>query len=376
MGRCLFPDCKQNHKFPELFCANIFKIDLQLFADPERTEKPTPRRRRKAREEGQVAVSRELNMAVSFLVGTVVMRFIMQRLIDFSISGSIPFLFLDDFDTLDKISSRVYQMFKDVLLMLIVLFFSLAISSVVVGALQTRFLLSFKPLKADLKRINPIEGFKRMFSTRSLFELAKSIFKMIIVGYVAYTVIRPKFNSFSLYSDIEVGNSMKFVFDIAYEVMLKCSIALLVLAIVDYFYQRWEFEKSIRMTKQELKEEYREVEGSPEVKRRQREIMARLSRGRMLQQVPQADVVITNPTHIAVALKYDPDEMEAPVVLAKGMDEIAQKIIEIARQNNIPIVQNPEVARQLYKMTDIGEQIPAGLYRAVAEILAYVYSLR
>lgn len=315
-------------------------------------------------------------MAVSFLVGTVVMRFIMQRLIDFSTSGSIPFLFLDDFDTLDKISSRVYQMFKDVLLMLIVLFFSLAISSVVVGALQTRFLLSFKPLKADLKRINPIEGFKRMFSTRSLFELAKSIFKMVIVGYVAYTVIRPKFNSFSLYSDMEVSNSMKFVFDIAYEVMLKCSIALLVLAIVDYFYQRWEFERSIRMTKQELKEEYREVEGSPEVKRRQREIMARLSRGRMLQQVPQADVVITNPTHIAVALKYDPDEMEAPVVLAKGMDEIAQKIIEIARQNNIPIVQNPEVARQLYKMTDIGEQIPEGLYRAVAEILAYVYSLR
>ncbi|HEY8541640.1 MAG TPA: flagellar biosynthesis protein FlhB [Pseudothermotoga sp.] len=376
MGRCLFPDCKQNPKFLELFCANIFKIDLQLFADPERTEKPTPRRRRKAREEGQVAVSRELNMAVSFLVGTVVMRFIMQRLIDFSTSGSIPFLFLDDFDTLDKISSRVYQMFKDVLLMLIVLFFSLAISSVVVGALQTRFLLSFKPLKADLKRINPIEGFKRMFSTRSLFELAKSIFKMVIVGYVAYTVIRPKFNSFSLYSDMEVSNSMKFVFDIAYEVMLKCSIALLVLAIVDYFYQRWEFERSIRMTKQELKEEYREVEGSPEVKRRQREIMARLSRGRMLQQVPQADVVITNPTHIAVALKYDPDEMEAPVVLAKGMDEIAQKIIEIARQNNIPIVQNPEVARQLYKMTDIGEQIPEGLYRAVAEILAYVYSLR
>ncbi len=315
-------------------------------------------------------------MAVSFLTGTIVMKFIMQRLIDFSILGSIPFLSLDGFDFLDDISSRTYHIFNNVLLMLAVLFFSIAISGIVIGAMQTRFLLSFKPLKADLKRINPIEGFKRMFSTRSLFELAKSIFKMIIVGYVAYTVIKPKFNSFSLYSDVQLSDSMKFIFNLVYEVMLKCSIALLVLAIIDYFYQRWEFEKSIRMTKQELKEEYREIEGSPEIKRRQREIMARLSRGRMLQQVPQADVVITNPTHIAVALKYDPDEMEAPVVLAKGTDEIAKKIVEIARQNGIPVVQNPEVARQLYKMTDIGEQIPSGLYRAVAEILAYVYSLR
>ncbi|MFN4190119.1 MAG: flagellar biosynthesis protein FlhB [Pseudothermotoga sp.] len=376
MGRGLFSNCKQDRQFSELFCSDVFEIDLQLFADPERTEKPTPRRRRKAREEGQVAVSRELNMAVSFLAATVVMRFVMQRLIDFSLAGSIPFLNLDDFESLDKLSARIYEMFKDSILILIVLFFSIGISAVVVGAMQTRFLLSFKPLKFDLKRINPVEGFKRMFSTRSLFELVKSIFKMIIVGYVAYTVIRPKFNSFGLYSDMEVTDSMRFVFLIVYEVMLKCSIALLVLAIVDYFYQRWEFEKSIRMTKQELKEEYREVEGSPEIKRRQREIMARLSRGRMLQQVPQADVVITNPTHIAIALKYDPEEMDAPVVLAKGVDEIAQKIVEIAKQNSIPIVQNPEVARQLYKMTDVGEQIPEGLYRAVAEILAHVYSLR
>jgi len=145
---------------------------------------------------------------------------------------------------------------------------------------------------------------------------------------------------------------------------------------VDYFYQRWEFEKSIRMTKQEIKEEYREIEGSPEVRRRQREIMARLARGRMLQQVPEADVVITNPSHIAVAIEYKSEEMEAPVVLAKGADEIAQKIIQIAKENNIPVVRNPQVARELYKTTDIGEQIPPNMYRAVAEILAYVYSLR
>ncbi len=315
-------------------------------------------------------------MAVAFLVATVVMRFVLQRLIDLSIAASTTFLGLDDFDDLEKISSRVLYAFRDPLLVLVVLFFSIAISAIVIGAIQTRFLFSFKPLKFDLKRINPVEGFKRMFSLRSLFELFKSVLKMIIVGYVAYSVIKPKFASFALYSDMETADSMKIVFNLAYEVMFKCSIALLVLAIVDYFYQRWEFEKSLRMTKQELKEEYREVEGSPEVKRRQREIMARLARGRMLQQVPQADVVITNPTHIAVAIKYDSAEMEAPVVVAKGADEVAHKIVEIARQNGVPIVQNPEVARQLYRMIDVGEQIPPGLYHAVAEILAYVYSLR
>lgn len=315
-------------------------------------------------------------MAVAFLVATVVMRFVLQRLIDLSIAASTTFLGLDDFDDLEKISSRVLYAFRDPLLVLVVLFFSIAISAIVIGAIQTRFLFSFKPLKFDLKRINPVEGFKRMFSLRSLFELLKSVLKMIIVGYVAYSVIKPKFASFALYSDMETADSMKIVFTLAYEVMFKCSIALLVLAIVDYFYQRWEFEKSLRMTKQELKEEYREVEGSPEVKRRQREIMARLARGRMLQQVPQADVVITNPTHIAVAIKYDSEEMEAPVVVAKGADEVAHKIVEIARQNGVPIVQNPEVARQLYRMIDVGEQIPPGLYHAVAEILAYVYSLR
>ncbi|MEJ5230327.1 flagellar biosynthesis protein FlhB [Pseudothermotoga sp. U03pept] len=376
MGRGFFSDCCKNGEFLGLLHGDLFKIDLQLFADPERTEKPTPRRQRKAREEGQVALSRELNMAVAFLVATVVMRFVLQRLIDLSIAASTTFLGLDDFDDLEKISSRVLYAFRDPLLVLVVLFFSIAISAIVIGAIQTRFLFSFKPLKFDLKRINPVEGFKRMFSLRSLFELFKSVLKMIIVGYVAYSVIKPKFASFALYSDMETADSMKIVFNLAYEVMFKCSIALLVLAIVDYFYQRWEFEKSLRMTKQELKEEYREVEGSPEVKRRQREIMARLARGRMLQQVPQADVVITNPTHIAVAIKYDSAEMEAPVVVAKGADEVAHKIVEIARQNGVPIVQNPEVARQLYRMIDVGEQIPPGLYHAVAEILAYVYSLR
>ncbi|MDI3495906.1 MAG: flagellar biosynthesis protein FlhB [Pseudothermotoga sp.] len=315
-------------------------------------------------------------MAVTFLVAVFVMRFIFQRLIMFLENGSILFFSLEENDFLNNLSGRIYQSFKDTIFLLVLLFLSLIISAIFAGAMQTKFLLSFKPLKMDLKRINPIEGFKRFFSMRSLFELLKSILKMVIVGFVAYSVIRSNWILFRFYSDMETVDSLKLIFNLTYEVMLKCAIALFILAIVDYFYQRWEFEKSIRMTKQEIKEEYREIEGSPEVRRRQREIMARLARGRMLQQVPEADVVITNPSHIAVAIEYKSEEMEAPVVLAKGADEIAQKIIQIAKENNIPVVRNPQVARELYKTTDIGEQIPPNMYRAVAEILAYVYSLR
>ncbi|MDK2884195.1 MAG: flagellar biosynthesis protein FlhB [Pseudothermotoga sp.] len=315
-------------------------------------------------------------MAVTFLVAVFVMRFIFQRLIMFLENGSILFFSLEENDFLNNLSGRIYQSFKDTIFLLVLLFLSLIISAIFAGAMQTKFLLSFKPLKMDLKRINPVEGFKRFFSMRSLFELLKSILKMVIVGFVAYSVIRSNWILFRFYSDMETVDSLKLIFNLTYEVMLKCAIALFILAIVDYFYQRWEFEKSIRMTKQEIKEEYREIEGSPEVRRRQREIMARLARGRMLQQVPEADVVITNPSHIAVAIEYKSEEMEAPVVLAKGADEIAQKIIQIAKENNIPVVRNPQVARELYKTTDIGEQIPPNMYRAVAEILAYVYSLR
>ncbi|AEH50784.1 flagellar biosynthesis protein FlhB [Pseudothermotoga thermarum] len=352
-------------------------MDIQLFADPEKTEKPTPRRRKKAREEGQVATSRELNMAVSFIASAFAMRFLFQRLVLALEKTSFEFFTLNGYEQqLDSFGQNLLWQFTHVLLIVAMIFMVTILAAVFVGSLQTKFFFSFKPLRIDLKRINPVEGFKRMFSLRSLFELIKSIFKMVIVGYVGYSIVRKNWKTFALYSDMDLFEASKKLFVLLYEVMFQCGLALLALAFFDYFYQWWEFEKSLRMTRQELKEEYREVEGSPEIKRKQREIMIRLARGRMLQEVPKADVVVTNPTHIAVALKYDAEEMEAPIVLAKGLDELAQKIVEIARQNNIPIVRNPQVARQLYYSVEVGEQIPPTLYRAVAEILAYVYSLK
>ena len=351
------------------------RIDLQLFADPDRTEKPTPRRRRKAREEGQVAVSRELNMALSFFAAVIVLRLVLPQLTRSLISASTPFLTLEpmDFETL---SGFVFQLFQDPLILLVLLMGLVALVGIIAGALQTRFLFSFKPLKLDLNRINPIEGFKRMFSLRNLFELFKAFVKLTIVGYVSYVVIRQRYSELPNLTDLEPGESIWYLAELIYAVLLRCAIAILALALVDYLFQRWEFEKSLRMTRQELKEEFKEVEGNPEVKRRQREIMMRLARGRMLQKVPEADVVITNPTHIAVALQYDSEKMEAPEVVAKGADELARKIVEIATDSNVPIVRNPQVAWELYKSCEVGDQIPPTLYRAVAEILAYVYSLK
>lgn len=350
-------------------------IDLQLFADPDRTEKPTPRRRRKAREEGQVAVSRELNMALSFLAATIALKLLLPQLSRTLMNASVLFFSLEPMDG-ETLSSFVFHLFRDPLVLLILLMSIVALVSIIAGALQTKFLFSFKPLKFDLNRINPIEGLKRMFSLRNLFELFKAAVKLAIVGYVSYSLIKQRYSELPQLSDVEPHASVSYLADLVGTLMLRCAIAMLALALVDYLFQRWEFEKSLRMTRQELKEEFKEVEGNPEVKRRQREIMIRLARSRMLQKVPEADVVITNPTHVAVALQYDSENMEAPEVIAKGADEVAKKIVEIATKSGVPIVRNPQVAWELFRSCEVGEQIPPSLYRAVAEILAYVYSLR
>lgn len=351
------------------------RLDLQLFADPDRTEKPTPRRRRKAREEGQVAVSRELNMAFTFLAATLVLRFLLPRLSKALANASINFFSLEPMDE-ETLSSFIFQIFREPLLFLILLLFMIVLTAIFVGALQTKFLFSFKPLKFDFSRINPVEGLKRMFSLRNIFELIKSFIKLAIVGYVSYSLIKQRYNDLPRLSELEPSASIWYVADLAVTLMFRCSIAMIALALVDYLFQRWEYEKSLRMTRQELKEEFKEIEGNPEVKRKQREIMIRLARGRMLQKIPEADVVITNPTHVAVALQYDPEQMEAPLVIAKGLDDLAKKIIEIATTHNVPIIRNPQIAWELYKSCEVGDQIPPSLYRAVAEILAHVYSLR
>jgi len=310
-------------------------------------------------------------MAIVLLLFVVTLGMVGERLL-FDLSERLSVFFsLEDYGDL---SMLLAGSLKGILLLLSGLLVIAAVVGVLVGALQTGFLFAPKALKLDFGRLNPVEGFKRMFSLRSIVELLKATLKVGVVGFVAYQVLKDRWKDLVRYSDMEVTEAFSDLWKLLYDISLRCGIALLVLAIFDYFYQRWEYEKNIRMTRQELKDELKEVEGNPEVRRRQRRMMYDILRRRMMEEVPKADVVITNPTHFAVALKYDPDTMSAPTVVAKGVDHIALKIIELAREHGVPIFRNPELARELYYKVNIGEEIPIEFYRIVAEILVRVYS--
>ena len=310
-------------------------------------------------------------MAVTFLVFALELKIFGYQGVERITEDVQAFL---SFEETEDLLVNAVNTFKDVLLIIGAFVVFSMVAGVMIGALQTRFLFAPKALKPDLNRINPIEGFKRLFSLRSLVELLKSVLKVAIVGIVVYQVLKNRWDEMILLTEMNVNDAFANFWDIASEITLKSGMVLLALAVFDYFYQRWEFEKSIRMTKQEMKDELKEVEGNPEIKRRQRQMMYDILRRRMMEEVPKADVVITNPTHFAVALKYDPDTMNAPVVVAKGVDHLALKIIEIAKENDVPVLRNPSLARALYYKTEIGEEIPVEFYRIVAEVLVYVYT--
>ncbi|MGC8954756.1 MAG: flagellar biosynthesis protein FlhB [Fervidobacterium sp.] len=356
----------------------ILRINIQLFADPDKTEKATPRKRQKAREEGQVPISRELISGITFLFASVIFLFLGKSLIDTLISSTQNVFEISDTQirTLEDFLIYAGQTFKAPFLSLSIIVIGTSLFSLVMGLIQTRFLFTFKPLKPDLNRLNPISGLKRMFSLRSLFELTKAIIKLAIIGFVGYSVLKSNYNKIMITVDSNLLDGTLIFWSVFSELIIKCAIALIIVSIADYYYSRYEYEQSIKMTKQEVKEEFKEIEGNPEVKRRQRQIMMQYAMRRMIQEVPKASVVITNPTHFACALKYDPDEDFAPKLIAKGADRVALRIIEIARENDVPVVRNPKLAREIFYSTEIGDIIPEKLYKAVAEVLAYVYTLR
>ncbi|ODN30682.1 flagellar biosynthesis protein FlhB [Fervidobacterium thailandense] len=357
---------------------NGFSINIQLFADPDKTEKATPRKRQKAREEGQVPISREFTSGLSFLAISFVFLLLGKGLLSSILNGTHEVFEIGERDlgAFEDFWIYLSQSFRDTFIYMSFIIFGAALFALIVGLIQTRFLFTLKPLKLDLSRLNPITGLKRMFSLRSLFELAKAIFKLVIVGVVGYSVVRGRFNDVLLTVNSNLIDGTLILWDVFSELIIKCAIALLVISVADYYYSRYEYEKNIMMTKHEVKEEFKEIEGNPEVKRRQRQIMMQYAMHRMMQEVPKASVVITNPTHFACALRYDPERDFAPILVAKGVDRVAQRIIEVAREYEIPIVRNPKLAREIYYSTELGEPIPERLYKAVAEVLAYVYSLR
>lgn len=355
-----------------------YLINLQLFADDgtgEKTEKATPRRREEARKKGQVFKSTDLNSAVILMAGTIAIfatfpsmvnnlehftrLYILDRtLVDFD-SNYAFFLLLETMKIIAKI----------VLPILVVTF----TAALMISYLQVGFIMSGEAITPKLERLNPIEGFKRIFSKRALVELAKSLMKIGITGYIVFSVIKKNLYILPRFIDMELTVALTILGSIIMEMAFKIGIVFIIIGVLDYIFQWSEYEKSIMMSKYDVKQEYKQTEGDPLIKSKQRQIQRQASMQRMMAEVPKADVIITNPTHFAVALQYQADSMEAPQVIAKGQDYIAFKIREIALAHDITIVENPPLARTLFYTTDIGDLVPEDLYQAVAEVLAFVY---
>ena len=347
-------------------------------SDQEKTEQATTKREEEARERGQVAKSRELPSAtilVACLIyfwfgGTGMVKDIMKMMKKtFTAAGTTTI----DIHTIQSVMVGVlYDMF----IILMPVFIVVTVSSLLASLVQTGFLFSMEAMAPKFSKIDPLKGFKRMFSLQSFVELVKNILKMTAIGVVAWLTIKGEVTNIAPLINQDVYAIMIYVGKVSFKIMMSTCWLLIVLALMDFIYQKWEHAKSLKMTKEEVKQENKQMEGDPFIKNRIRRIQREIARKRMMAAVPKADVVITNPTHFAVAIKYDQESMNAPVVVAKGADFIAAKIKEIAKKNQVPIIENKAVARLLFAMTEVDEVIPENLYRVVAEILAHVYRLK
>lgn len=346
-------------------------------ASQDKTEQPTGKKLADARQKGNVPQSREIpsvmilsgSMGVLFFAGswmlgrlTDLMRGIYQR------AG-----------TLNMAAENMHSLFLDVFLNSIIVLIPLMLvvmtAGVVGNVVQFGFLVTGEKLTFNLAKLNPISGLKKMISLRSLVELAKSIVKLVVIGGVAFLVLDRYVDQIPGLMQLSVGGILAFIGRVSFQMCLYTCMVLFLMAVLDFAYTKWQHQQDLKMTKQEVKDEFKQREGDPSVKARIRSVQRQLARQRMMEAVPDATVVITNPTHLAIALKYE-EGMHAPAVVAKGAGFVAEKIKSIATQNGIPLVENKPLARTIFKSTEIGDFIPADLYRAVAEILAYVYRLK
>ncbi len=352
----------------------LLYLDLQLFAG-EKTEKATPRKREEARKKGQVFRSNDLNSAFIILSVFAVIYFGFPYMLD-SMQGFAK-EYLAGRSVVDFNPVVAYMILLESLYLMVKILLPILAVAVVAGLasnlLQVGFIFSVEPLGMKLERINPIEGFKRIFSKRALVELVKSILKLVLTAYIVYQVGTKYIDLFPGLMDMEVIQIVSSLLAIIFEMAMKIGLVLIILGILDYLYQRWEHEQSLKMTKHEVKEEYKQVEGHPQIKARQKQKQRELAMRRMMTEVPKADVVITNPTHFAVALSYNAEQIDAPMVVAKGQGFVALRIKELAQINGVAIVENQELARNLFYICDLGDVIPENLYQAVAQVLAFVY---
>ncbi|MEV3425333.1 flagellar biosynthesis protein FlhB [Paenibacillus larvae] len=353
------------------------QVDLQLFSG-EKTEKPTPKKREEAKKKGQVAKSMEIPASLilffTFLGLLLFSGFMKDRLL-----GLVTYTLEHDLVmnvTLNNVQMMFLHLIGEAFLLLAPIFIISVVIAFFANYAQIGFLFTGEPLKMKFNKINPIEGAKRIFSLRAIIDFLKSTIKMIVIAAIVWMTIWGEKDKLISLGHVPLQDMLPYIGSLTVQLGLKIGGVLIAIAALDYMYQKFEYEKSLRMSKQEIKDEFKKSEGDPLIKGKIRERQRRMAMQRMMQEVPKADVIITNPTHFAVALRYDAAEMEAPAVIAKGTDLIALKIKEVAKENGVTIMENKPLARALYAQVEIGQAIPADLFQAVAEVLAYVYKAK
>ncbi len=364
------------------------RYDLQFFAKEgpggEKTEEATSKRLSDARKKGQVAKSQEITVAADLFAFFIILSVYKQYL-----GTNFLFLFRNIYEnipdtivmvdgylpkaTFDSLFIKIIVIALLTVLPYLIAGFALAL---ICNIIQFGFKVTPEPMKPKFDKLNPLNGIKRIFSVQSLFNLLKAVLKISLISIVVYVTLTGRKESLYLLYDMPLKQGIALMGDIIIEVGLRCAIVYIIVAAADFLYQKHKFREDMKMTKQEVKDEYKDTEGDPQVKAKQKQRMREAAQRRMMKELPKADVVITNPTHYAVALLYNQDEDPAPKVIAKGADFVAQKIKDVAKENNIEIVEDKPLARMLYANVEIGEFIPPELYKAVAEVLAYVYKLQ
>jgi flagellar biosynthesis protein FliR/FlhB len=364
---------------PDIF-NSIFRVAplMLVFASEEKTEEATPRKKSEARKKGQVAKSKEVSLAFTLLTSTILI-ITLGGFVGSNLKHTLIYFLSNGFDTtLDYNNLRSLTLI--VVWRIAITFLPIAVPIMLMGVLgnyvQTGYMLSADPIKPKLSKLNPINGFKRIFSTRTLVELVKDLGVVTIVGFVGYNFIKKNYGYILSIGSLRVGSIPPVFGKLAADIFFRVTLIMLILAIVDYVYQRHMHNKDLRMTKQEIKEEFKQDEGDPQIKSKIKQKQREMAMRRMMQKVPDATVVVTNPTHIAVALMYEEGKMEAPKVVAKGSDHVAIKIKELAKEHNVPIIENKPLARLMFSDVELDSPIPVNLYQAIAEILAVVYKMK
>ena len=364
---------------------SYMSMNLQFFADNggggDKTEEPTAKRLQDARKEGQVAKSQELISGAMLF-----MLFIAIKLFGGYIANSFIKVFYRNYGYISvysvetpeigNLTSMFGRAMLDILLMTLPIFAFAIVIAVMLNIFQVKWKVTSKPLQPKFSRLNPVSGFKKIISMDKIFELIKSVAKIAVIFIVAYTTIMDEIESIKILYDLDLMQAVLYISNFVINMGIKISAVYLLIGFVDFIYQKLKFKKDMRMSKQEVKDEYKQQEGDPQVKGKIKSKMRESSMRRMMQKMPDADVVITNPTHFACAIQYDKEKAAAPVLIAKGADHLAQKLKDIAKEYDVPIVENKPLARMLYYNVEIDAEIPQELYQMTAEVLAYVYQLK